>query len=63
MSILTTREAADRLRTTPKTIRRMINSGYLPAVRFGATTRIDSSVLDNLLGTMTSNDTTETEVL
>jgi excisionase family DNA binding protein len=48
--LLTVREAADRLRCSEKTVRRLIRRGELPALRVGRTSlRIDEAELKRYL--------------
>ena len=44
---LTVREAAELLRVNPKTVRRWIGKGELPAMKIGHTTRIAKSIVLN----------------
>lgn len=44
--LLTVRETADRLRLSERTVRRMVASGVLPALRIGGSIRVDQAELD-----------------
>jgi excisionase family DNA binding protein len=46
---LTIDEAAERLKLSPKTVRRLVTSGALPAGRIGRQWRISSHTLDRVL--------------
>lgn len=46
MSLLTTQEAAERMRCHPETIRRAVRSGSLPARHFGGKWLIDEEALE-----------------
>lgn len=48
MDLLTVYEAAAELRLNPKTVRRYIESGRLPAVRIGRRLRIERTALEAL---------------
>ncbi len=48
--LLIVSEAADILRLSPRTVRRMIDDGRLPVVRFGRAVRIRPAALAALLG-------------
>ena len=49
-ALLTVREVADELRLTPPTVRRLADTGALPAVRIGNTTlRFRRQDVDRLL--------------
>jgi len=43
--LLTVEETAERLRVSPKTVRRFIGGGILPALRVGASIRVDEGEL------------------
>jgi excisionase family DNA binding protein len=47
--VITVKQAAARLKTTPKTVRGMIRRGDLPAAKVGKGYRIAARVLDELL--------------
>jgi excisionase family DNA binding protein len=46
---LTVKEAAARWRVAPKTMRKMIKNGQVPAFKVGGVTRVSSRALDELL--------------
>jgi excisionase family DNA binding protein len=47
--LLTVREAAARLSVNEKTVRRLIHSGSLPALKVGGSVRIDEAELEGEL--------------
>jgi excisionase family DNA binding protein len=47
--LLSVAQAAERLNVNEKTVRRLIHSGRLPALKVGAAVRIDASTLDGWL--------------
>jgi excisionase family DNA binding protein len=50
IELLTVREVAEELRLTPPTIRRLVDTGALPAIRLGnATLRFRREDVDRLL--------------
>jgi excisionase family DNA binding protein len=46
--VMTTKEAAAYLKTTPDTIRRLLRQRRLPAIKLGGTWRLRKSDLDEL---------------
>ncbi len=49
VQLLTVDQAAFRLQMSPKTVRRLINSGELQAIRIGRVVRIDPRELDRFV--------------
>ena len=49
LNLITTEEAAQRLRVNPKTIRRWIAAGKITGYRAGTLIRIDAAELDEFL--------------
>ena len=49
-AVLTIAEVAERLRISPRTVRRQIGSGALYAVKIGRSVRVPRSVVEALLG-------------
>jgi excisionase family DNA binding protein len=47
---LSTKEAADRLGITPRTLYRLVDEGQLPAYRFGRVIRLQGSEVDEFIG-------------
>jgi excisionase family DNA binding protein len=47
--LLTVEETAERLRVSPKTVRRFIDAGVYPALRVGASIRVDEGELNDWL--------------
>ena len=48
-SFLTTREAAERLKVSQRTVRRWIAQGYLQIIKLGRTVRIDEASISGLI--------------
>jgi excisionase family DNA binding protein len=47
--LLTVEETAERLRVSPKTVRRFIDGGVVPALRVGGSIRVDEGELEDWL--------------